>query len=1575
MESNRTIIHTLNDFKGESTIYNDDDDDDEEESFQTAINDNENYYDNKNISIEKQKYFPLEVKKIEDNNTHNLSPIKNNHNFIYISDNNNNNNQTKTSNEHKSSEEIFKQNTDDITNLNFYNYRRNEKNDRGYKENNLQIIRLDDKSSNLKRKNYKYKNPYIGAGIEETKKENPISNKDNENNNNNDIIDIQTEDKENNNNQNSDSDLNSNNSSEYEMSNEEYYDKLIEKKKKEEEEDYEDIDEIEEEEDGEEDIEEDNYNKEKLEDKKEIDNILNTTVLNQNLYKKAKNKKALEICKKWTFRLCFVPIVAIIVIGLLYIFSGILLRSRWSMNSQSIGLINQCQFLNQENNLNLNSNINNKIDKLLKLKRDGNENKYLPKFNLTDYDINSSNLDERDALKEENIERSYNVKCFTNGLCYEDNIQNTCGNGYKKTYPLGIITSENKYPKCDIEDSSPSVSSLKMINDLIDPCDDFYLYSCGNWLNDKRNIEERDHSFESAEKRSEMDIERVIDITIASDLKLETNIGKLWKSCMNFEEPLLNLLNEEKQNYTNSNYNSNIQKKLIENTFINTQLGITFNPDELKKILELGGMKKIHQMGKNFERVMNLKNNQYYYDYDKIELKMTDNDKEIMKYYNQIKAHHLQNLIVLIYSLDKYEEIPFVFGKLLQFGINIPFYLDIEKNPKLVTNNKNVLYVEQSGTIGKNNPWIRNNRIQFFTDLYCESNFRKNSPVSSSSHLKGLDCVESVQKIHSELNSLQNNVININSFSDASQFNQDNNQYFQIISLLEFNNTILHDFDFIEMIERGFGSEFLDNLSKSGIWLFGKEFFQNFRLRNFTIKQWKDYLNFQLLFDLYHSLTSVTGFDIYSMHYVEEIHKTVNQRNNLQRKNSKMNSNKNVVIKNLKKPQIKMNYLNIFDQKETNVGLKLIELYDNKLLNNIHSDVSKVKHNGYRKYHSKNYNATKSIHKTKDFNDNRIISTGVKLNNNVNKLSYENNKIVINNEIEFSNQVEDSYLSNNLKTIYPFLRSRNNNIFTPRNRIYKNNNEEWNKKWRNLKKYQENEEIINSKDLSFLNNKGDYNKFIDNFEELISQKQSRMKLRKERSDIESDYNSNSNFELETTHTCHDMVKTLVPFLISDIFISIEKESKKEIIESIKPLLKRGKNKLIEKISNSEWLNSISKDNIITKLSQIDVYISDFWNENSELEQLFSEDNNNNDDDDLDFIKEIFLYSSKKDQKHLLMNTSKSFFKKTLSHSVKFNKGSTLIDNILVIRRYAMGKSLRRMLNQFQNDPPLDQLFSPIELANAYNSPFEKLIYIGTGLLTPPFYRPTYSITAILSQMMFIIYHEMAHSIDKNGIQFGNNDDQSSLLIDSSDITEFNNRINCFITSYIDKTPLGKHFTDPTLTLNENIADNIGFDLSLSVLTDVIEETFKNNKKNYNDDFKTSVINSMNSILGRSYLNYYKPINNGLIEEITIWEWFQKLYIKTPIDLNDENISNKYKIIKSIIQKEAYKELFIGYSQLFCQRIYSSSEEYERILKDEHSLGVQRVNLITMTRPEFKDIFSCGNNSNNKWSSKYCSLYN
>lgn len=110
------------------------------------------------------------------------------------------------------------------------------------------------------------------------------------------------------------------------------------------------------------------------------------------------------------------------------------------------------------------------------------------------------------------------------------------------------------------------------------------------------------------------------------------------------------------------------------------------------------------------------------------------------------------------------------------------------------------------------------------------------------------------------------------------------------------------------------------------------------------------------------------------------------------------------------------------------------------------------------------------------------------------------------------------------------------------------------------------------------------------------------------------------------------------------------------------------------------------------------------------------------------------------------------------------------------------------------------------------------IMIGAGIMQPPLFSTEFDLISLYSRFGFLIAHELSHSIDTVGILF-DNDGKYHPWLTNNELGVYRKQLECLINLYSIESPLGNQHNG-FVTLNENFADILGFQISYQTFVDV-----------------------------------------------------------------------------------------------------------------------------------------------------------
>lgn len=140
--------------------------------------------------------------------------------------------------------------------------------------------------------------------------------------------------------------------------------------------------------------------------------------------------------------------------------------------------------------------------------------------------------------------------------------------------------------------------------------------------------------------------------------------------------------------------------------------------------------------------------------------------------------------------------------------------------------------------------------------------------------------------------------------------------------------------------------------------------------------------------------------------------------------------------------------------------------------------------------------------------------------------------------------------------------------------------------------------------------------------------------------------------------------------------------------------------------------------------------------------------------------------------------------------------------------------LRRQLAKIGKPVDRSEWFMSPPTVNAYYNPLMNHMVFPAGILQPPFYSPSASVSVNMGAMGMVVGHELTHGFDDEGSQF----DSAGNLRDwwSAEVRKrFEGETQCMERQYSGYEALPGVSLDGRLTLGENIADNGGVKLAYS----------------------------------------------------------------------------------------------------------------------------------------------------------------
>ena len=179
------------------------------------------------------------------------------------------------------------------------------------------------------------------------------------------------------------------------------------------------------------------------------------------------------------------------------------------------------------------------------------------------------------------------------------------------------------------------------------------------------------------------------------------------------------------------------------------------------------------------------------------------------------------------------------------------------------------------------------------------------------------------------------------------------------------------------------------------------------------------------------------------------------------------------------------------------------------------------------------------------------------------------------------------------------------------------------------------------------------------------------------------------------------------------------------------------------------------------------------------------------------------------------------------------------DNILRVRRFHQELMVRSMCTCCVNENAPhtitpEVLFDyPLYWVNAYYQHQLDTIVINAGILKPPIFSNHYEELGQMARLGVIVGHETGHSIDMTGSLF---DDTGAFFSWLTEDTEerYEDNAQCFVDLYTERTKYG-NIHNGEMTLNENIADIVGFRTAFNVMfhgTDPNDKAIRERKRQF-----------------------------------------------------------------------------------------------------------------------------------------------
>lgn len=168
----------------------------------------------------------------------------------------------------------------------------------------------------------------------------------------------------------------------------------------------------------------------------------------------------------------------------------------------------------------------------------------------------------------------------------------------------------------------------------------------------------------------------------------------------------------------------------------------------------------------------------------------------------------------------------------------------------------------------------------------------------------------------------------------------------------------------------------------------------------------------------------------------------------------------------------------------------------------------------------------------------------------------------------------------------------------------------------------------------------------------------------------------------------------------------------------------------------------------------------------------------------------------------------------LSRLVKVDASFT--DNMLAIRKFHMQEQALLYHQHVRSSRPVDRdrLFDGmVSTVNAFYQHQLNTIMISAGILQPPVFSEHYDVEAWYARLGVFLGHEMSHALDTIGTQFDGDGSVNPWISNQESLAyqEHNRRLISLYNTFTDNG--NRH--DGIKTLNENIADQIGFPIALS----------------------------------------------------------------------------------------------------------------------------------------------------------------
>lgn len=174
----------------------------------------------------------------------------------------------------------------------------------------------------------------------------------------------------------------------------------------------------------------------------------------------------------------------------------------------------------------------------------------------------------------------------------------------------------------------------------------------------------------------------------------------------------------------------------------------------------------------------------------------------------------------------------------------------------------------------------------------------------------------------------------------------------------------------------------------------------------------------------------------------------------------------------------------------------------------------------------------------------------------------------------------------------------------------------------------------------------------------------------------------------------------------------------------------------------------------------------------------------------------------------------------------FDEGSSLIENVLNIKKYNQEKALKKL----NEDVDKDEFACSPQTVNAFYDPNSNSITIPAGILQKPMYDLNASKETNYGAIGAVIGHEISHAFDTTGAKFDSDGNLNSwwTLGDYDKFKEKTQKVRDYYNTV--KTDDGKT-VNGDLTVGENIADISGVACTLDIVKQM-------DNPNYNDFFES-----------------------------------------------------------------------------------------------------------------------------------------